>query len=186
METAEDLSAAEQFWTTYADLPIPGTYSTTDPEIPPSRWIVLGYDLYGVPDESSFEQRTPLSEVNLSHIGGPVVVGGDGQDELRTDVHIGAIRIKSRIAPISLWLKSNQTTMTSRIPVAGPLRMAYPPYVFLMLGSHHRLAVISTFRMFTDQGSLRYYHHRNSIFDMAILGMIVVLRIHASATSRRM
>lgn len=130
METAEDLSAAEQFWTTYADLPIPGTYSTTDPEIPPSRWIVLGYDLYGVPDESSFEQRMPLSEVNLSHIGGPVVVGGDGQDELRTDVHIGAIRIKSRIAPISLWLKSNQTTMTSRIPVAGPLRIAYPPYVF--------------------------------------------------------
>jgi hypothetical protein len=137
METAEDLSGAEQFWMRLPQAPDMGNYTIDldrGIDVHPSRWIILGYDIYSVPDEPSWIQRIPISEANPSSLTQGSVVGTIGAGELLGTTTVGSIVLKTLFAPVSAWLENtgvieqNRVEIDLRHPVVVAPRLGYPEF----------------------------------------------------------
>jgi hypothetical protein len=169
-ETAASMRSAEQFWQKMPSLPIPlymwaaGNNLRAMPDIDPHRWIVIKYDLYGIPDESQMTSanRRPATDIDLSDVpigDGVYYVGLSmeaqrnlpyGSRELQMTVSDdgtdsngyakSAIDVTANFRPISGWGKQSGNAENlsvgtdSRRKIVDQVRSTYEPWTMMNSG----------------------------------------------------
>lgn len=122
-ETDEELVGFQQF-NTNVNISVNNQDYIIDfkdgPPIPPKRWAVITYDLYGIPDETIDTERSPLAALKNSE--DTLYVGTNDDRETLTWITVGSIDLKTKFTPVSLWFKENLIS-----PEIQP-RISYPPY----------------------------------------------------------
>ena len=180
METRRDLEHTELFFNKSLGLPLPQNYllgQTTlrqFPNIPSDRWVVVSYDLYGIPDESTDANRMNFSDIDTSALASlPITVGiPNGQYELIMTVPVApgsAIDRTGTFRPCSVWgaVSGNSENLAAthdqRLPVVPKHQTMRAPFTLIdqafKIGSFY----LDTTDIYTDRisaaGNEKTYMH---------------------------